>query len=353
MDITAHKVQKGGNIREILQPTGGPWGGTEVDKGFEGLMNEVLGPKVMDHLKKDCSQQWFTLMLRFENAKKRITDKPSTSIKLEMSYDLCAAIEKQTGKSIRQSLSTDKTDPVFFSNGKLVISHDKCVELFKKPVSSTANHVKRLLQKQELSNISFVLLVGGFGECEILQKSVDAILPRGIKLIVPESAQLAIIKGAVQYGLRQKIVESRKARRTYGIDIEPRFNEELHEKSKRVVRQGIAYCNDVFLKFIDKGAEVNFDEVSSKPVFARTDDQESMSFDIFCTDEADLNEVEYVSDPKFQRVGGLTVMMPDTEGGRDRKVEVQFKFGGTEIKVSAEDMTSGQIATTEVDMLLP
>ena len=354
MDITAHEVCRGGNIREILQPTGGPWGGTEVDKGFEELMVEMITPDVVDGLKKCCSQQWFTLMLGFENGKKRVqTDKPDTNIKLELNYDLCTAFEDLTRKNIRKGLSTDKAEPVFFSNGKLVISHDKCLKLFEKPISSIAEHVRKLLCQPELVDISFVLLVGGFGECEILQKRVEAILPRDIKLIVPGEAQLAIIKGAVRYGLRQNIVQSRVARKTYGIDIEPRFNEKFHDRSKRVVKKGIAYCNDVFLKFIDKGTTVNFNEVSSKPIFARTDDQQSMSFDIFCTDETDLNMIEYTSDPKFQRVGGLTVFMPDTRGGRSRMVEVQFKFGGTEIKVSAEDKTSGEMATTEVDMLLP
>ena len=354
VDITAHEVCTGDNIQEILQPTGGPWGGTEVDKGFEELIEKEFTPNVVDGLKKHYSQQWFSLMLDFENGKKQLeTKKPETSIKFELNWHFCKAFEKLVGKKIEESLSTVNTDPVSFNNGKLVISHNKCLELFEKPISSTADHVRKLLNQPELKDISFVLLVGGFGGCEVLQKRVEAVLPTGVKLIVPEEAQLAIIKGAVRYGLRQNIVRARLAPRTYGIDIEPRFNKKFHNQSKLVVKEGIAYCNDVFLKFIDKGAMVKFNEVTCKPIFARTNDQQSMSFDIFCTNETDLNEVEYVDDKKFHRVGGLTVMMPDTAGGRNREVEVQFKFGGTEIKVTAQDKTSGEMATTVVDMLLP
>ena len=45
------------------------------------------------------------------------------------------------------------------------------------------------------------------------------------------------------------------------------------------------------------------------------------------------------------------VNMPDYTEGLDRKVEVQFKFGGTEIVVAAKDKTSGEVVTTKVNML--
>ena len=45
-------------------------------------------------------------------------------------------------------------------------------------------------------------------------------------------------------------------------------------------------------------------------------------------------------------------MMPMSEGGVKREVEVQFCFGGTEIVVKAKDVASGEVAETTVDMLL-
>ena len=270
-----------------------------------------------------------------------------------MNYQLYKKFEELTGMDILQSLSKSKNPHVYFASGRLIIDRDTSVALFMPTVQQIVEYTLEQLQKPELSDISFILLVAGFGTCEILHTVLKDSLADSITLIVPKDAQLAIVKGAVQFGLDSKLVESRFARKSYGIDIEPQFRGYIHDEDKRVNREGIDYCRDVFLKFIDKGTPVYHDEITSRTLRARTPKQESMSFDIFCCDETDLNYIEYVSDKKFERIGDLMVKMPDFTGGLNREVEVQFQFGGTEMVVTAKDITSGEVATTKVNMLLP
>ena len=351
VDITAHKVLEGGYVREILQPCGGPWGGIQIDSAFEKLLKDILGAEVMKGLKDD-SELWLKLTLSFEIQKRCIdSNNTKTHIGIDMSYQLCKKLQKLTGMDIEQSLSRCKNPHVYFDNGRLIVDHDTSIKLFIPTVQQIVNYTLQLLQKPELSDISFILLVGGFGTCKILQTVLKDSLAEGIHLIVPEEAQLAIVKGAVQFGLDSKLVESRFARKTYGIGIEPRFRKSKHDKDKRVQREGIAYCRDVFLKFIDIGTPVYHDKITCRTVFPRTPKQQSMSFDIYCCDETDLNDVEYVSDKKFIHIGELMVKMPDYTGGLDREVEVQFHFGGTELSVTAKDITSGEVAATQVNML--
>ena len=353
VDITAHKVLVGGFVREILQPCGGPWGGMQIDNAFEKLLIDILGAKIVNRL-KDNSELWLKLMLSFEIQKRGIDLKnPKSHIAIDMNYQLCKQFEKLAGMDIEQSLSKSKNPHIYFENGRLIIDYNTSVALFMPTVKQIVKYTVEILQKPELSDISFILLVGGFGTCNILHSVLKESLGDSITLIVPQEAQLAIAKGAVQFGLDSKLVESRFARKTYGIDIEPRFYGLIHDEGKRVDREGIDYCKDVFLKFIDKGTPVYHDEITSRTLRPRTRKQPSMSFDIYCCDETDLNNVEYVTDKKFVRVGDLMVKMPDYTGGLDREVKVQFQFGGTEMVVTAKDITSGEVATTKVNMLLP
>ena len=353
VDITAHKVLRGGYVKEILQPCGGPWGGVQIDNAFEELLKEVLGVDVVEGLQDD-SKLWLKLTLSFELHKRSIdSNNPRSQIAIDMSYQLCNKLKELTGTAIEQSLSKSKNQQLYFDNGRLIVDHDTSVKLFIPTVQQIVEYTLQLLQKPELSGISFILLVGGFGTCKILQTLLKDSLTDSISLIVPDEAQLAIVKGAVQFGLDSKLVESRFAKKTYGIDIEPRFHEAIHNEDKRVEREGIYYCRDVFLKFINIGTPVYHDQITRHKLYPNTPNQQRMTFNIYCCDETELNDVEYVSDEKFVHIGELMVKMPDYTGGLSREVEVQFHFGGTELSVTAKDITSGEVASTQVNMLLP
>ena len=88
-----------------------------------------------------------------------------------------------------------------------------------------------------------------------------------------------------------------------------------------------------------------------KPVY---EGQQWMDVDIFCSDNPNVAEVEYVDAPHFQRLGGIRVNMPNavnTENELNREVEINFLFGGTEIEVRAKDVTSGSTAKTVIDFI--
>ena len=203
MDITAHEVGRGGYIGEMFQPTGGPWGSIMVDQAFEELMKIFVTPKVVEDVKEQNSREWLKFMLSFGTAIKYIqTDNPDTKISVVMSHSWNMSFKKLTGTNITEYMSKTQTGPVYFRHGSLVICHQNSIELFAKPVSCIAEHVSGLFCEPELRDISFVLLVGSFAECKVLQRGLETVLPRGIKLIVPEYPQFAVVKGAVQYGFR-------------------------------------------------------------------------------------------------------------------------------------------------------
>ncbi|XP_053391614.1 heat shock 70 kDa protein 12B-like [Mercenaria mercenaria] len=52
IDITVHEVQKDGTLKELYTPSGGPWGGTSVDKGINEFLDELFGSEVMENFRE-------------------------------------------------------------------------------------------------------------------------------------------------------------------------------------------------------------------------------------------------------------------------------------------------------------
>ena len=351
IDITAHEIVNAKNVKELLVANGGSWGGTRVDENFVALLKQSLGDFVEQYREKEPNQ-WLTLMLAFEKAKKIVKDDGKHQLRLQLSFNIFKSHTQLTGKGLDDVInSTKNITGISCRNGSLVLTHAATMGLFRPVITEIQRHLKEQLQQKILADVSYVMLVGGFAECKILQKGITDILPKG-STIIPEEAQLAISKGAVKFGLNPKAIESRFARKTYGVDMEPRFRPNIHRADKKVTRRGIDYCNDVFDVFVKRGDSVEGKAVVTKKYFPRHANQPYMTFDIFYTEHDTLEQVEYVDNQKFRRAGTLLVEMPDKDGKRGTEVEVEFKFGGTEIQVSGKDITSGKATKTTVDLLL-
>jgi len=64
---------------------------------------------------------------------------------------------------------------------------------------------------------------------------------------------------------------------------------------------------------------------------------------------ADSPDVQYVTDAT--RCGTLRLDLPPTAASTAREIQAKMTFGGTEIKVSAVDVASGQCVGCTVDFL--
>ena len=339
-------------MKELLVANGGSWGGARVDQNFVNLLKESLGDFI-EHYQKNEPNQWLTLMLNFEKAKKIVKADGKHEIRLQLSFNIFKSHFDLTGKELDKVINQSKSvTGMSCRNGSLVLTHEATMKLFMPVIFEIQNHVVRLLEQPVLREISHVMLVGGFAECAILQEGIKEILPKEVNVLIPQEAQLAIIKGAVTYGLNPRAIESRFVRKTYGVDMEPRFKCHLHRPDKKVVREGKEYCNDVFDMYVKKGDSLEGNDVVKKIYFPRHSWQPYMTFDIFYTDQEELDQVEYVDSGRFRKAGFLVVDMPKKEGAKNRKVEVEFRFGGTEIEVSGKDLTSGEATMTTIDLLI-
>lgn len=200
-EITVYQKQSDGTLRELHRPTGGLWGGTKVNEAFERMIKEIFGSKSFEKFKEDCKYDYIHFCRQFETKKR--------SIILEYGQRMCIAIpwsllekfkEERGSKDIKEVIQkTCYADKINLKGFRLTMGADLFKGFFREPVNMLVEHLKELMAKDNLSEISTLLMVGNFSESPIMQDAIKNAFPDK-NVIVPEDAGLAVLKGAVLFG---------------------------------------------------------------------------------------------------------------------------------------------------------
>ncbi|GLD68506.1 heat shock 70 kDa protein 12A-like protein [Lates japonicus] len=187
-----------------------------------------------------------------------------------------------------------------WNDGSIKISKEKMKSFFIESLNGITESLREILDKD--FNIQFILLVGGYAESKILRGHINDQFGDQCKVLCPFRAQEAIVKGAVKFGRNPEVVASRKSAFTYGIATCEKFKSR-HKAEK---------------KFTADGQKKN---------------------------------AKYVDEWGVDDVGSFTVSMPDTRGGRTRKIRLEIRFGSTEITATATDVVSGAEGSIKIDFM--
>lgn len=349
IDITAHEILMNGDVKELIHPYGGPFGGTTVDQEFIAFLEKVLGADFIKDYKRKHPEDWIRFIISFEKRKKSVTPYESSSIRLPLSWLMAREYKAFSGKDIEQTFADSKVPGISlnFSDGTIVIDYDKVKEIFYGVVKNVITLVKKVLAKErKLWQLSYIFLVGGFSECTFLQEECLKALNHYAPVLIPLSAQVAVLKGAVTFGHKPWQVLSRISKCTYGCQQEVTYVEGIHDASRMSEVNGVKKCI-VFKPFVKKGDEI---KVGKSIVFkckpAKPGDKK-LDFCIFCTDST---EVTYIDEPGVQNLGH--VRLKNKKGPLSNDLEVRLTFGFTELFIEAMDKAnSSSSAKTAVDFL--
>lgn len=152
------------------------------------------------------------------------------------------------------------------------------------------------------------------------------------------------------FGRQPNIVESRIMSTTYGFGICLPFDPEIHPIEKKKVIEGVDWCDDCFVVMVKENDTVRVEETRKFPNYKPLKaSQTHVSFYFY--NSTDPNAKYTTDDAVGPSIGKVTVESPDISKGTDRKIDVCVTFGGTEIKTTAIDKTSGNTATVYLDFL--
>ena len=366
VDIAYHSVEETQEndftVSELHPPSGGPFGGTLIDRAFESeILEKVFGSPLhgmyssksfVRELKEKYTGAWLFIMKQFEQRKTILDSKADKDLVwLDLNLQFNKACLKITGQDVYDILEDTKVPGVSISStDQMAIEAYILKSLYKEPIEKICTCLMTDLSLPQLSRVSALYMVGSFSKSEFLlteiRKNIRSIEDDNI--INPPDSQIAIVKGAIMYGIHPGIVRSRISPRSYGTLMLKPFTQFLHPFSKRVVYDGIVYCTDLYSEFIQKNQVLRTSDPPIKMVYTPVEaNQTGMLIQVFTAPE----KVMYTDDRTSKHLIDITVPMRDLSGGRNRRVNGYFEFTGTEIHIILRDENTGDTVDGVVEFV--
>ena len=354
IDMTVHKVKRGGKLQELSKASGGDWGGVMVDRTFKKMLTDIVGEEFLEKYCKQYTAEYIELFKDFEVKKRQrmIESSQSGKITLKISATFLEEFQNDCGRTISQrTKQTRYADSLKWSGDKLRMKQEVFQSFFKPSSEKIVNHIKELLEPPNVRDTKIILMVGGFSESEVVQDAVRKAFPK-YRIVIPQEAGLAVLKGAVLFGHDPSIIDARIAKYTYGIETSEIFDPNIHEqrRKERDKRDGKYRCHGIFSRHVEAGTILYRNEEQREhiyfPIYA---DQKKISFPVYISEKS--SNPTYTDEPGCKWLGQLEMDISNTSGGFDRKFAAKLKFGGTEVTVTAKNIQTNQIVHTNIDFL--
>ena len=346
-DITVHKVDNDGTLRELHRATGGAWGGTKVDAAYEQFFIDIVGEDVWEEFGLHHGGDYLEIFREFELKKRTVKEKMESKIVVKIPLTLRMLFEKMKPTSFKEAVENNeiyfqKISPI---SDKIKIDQELVQGFFRDPLDKLIEHLQGVLLKENVRGTKTFLLVGGFAESPIVQETLREKFPH-IRLITPAEAGLTVLKGAVIFGHKPLSIGSRISHLTIGIAVSKPFIDSHHPPAKRLETASGIMCKDIFYKYIECDESVEHGSVQSVP-FSMGRGSTVSRVRVYSSSEKDP---VFVTDEGCRQLGEMIINVGNIEGASNR-VSVGLSFGKTELTVEAREKTSGQIFRAKFDFL--
>jgi hypothetical protein len=185
-----------------------------------------------------------------------------------------------------------------------------------------------LLERKELANVKYLFLVGGFAECSLLATKIDEMFNNRLQVVKPPRPGVAVMGGAVLYGLKPDIITSRIMPSTIGIQASLKWNEELHKgKTQTVNDAGKRLCSECVVSFVTAGERILANHQVAKQFTPVSQHHTNMKINLYGSSRP---MISFTSEKHVRQIGYLELAIPDVGApSSTRVVDVVMRFGGT------------------------
>ncbi|CAG0883187.1 unnamed protein product [Cyprideis torosa] len=341
VDITVHEiVDVKGNLKEIHKASGGACGSIYVDVEFIRLLERIFGQRFMSEFRRNRAGGFIDLMNSFEARKRQVGPHKSTPCNISLPFSFMEFHRRALGLTVEAALSKNSVPGVRWSSqGMIRLDAEVMEELFRKSLSALCDHIQAVFEASGVGRVDYLFLVGGFADSLQLQHRVRQKFGRVTRVIIPHDAGVAVLRGAVLFGLDPSVVHIRRARMTYGVGILNHYIAGRHPE----------HIFDQFVKINDSVAP---GEVIKRIYTPARPDQTTLMLHLY---SSETDDVKFVTDPGVNRCGTLHLELLDPTIGETetplRPIQVSFVLGDTEIRASALDMATGHHASAKIDFL--
>ena len=372
-DIVAHLVGSNNNLNEISPSCGGNYGSNEIDKYiFKDIILKLFGCQdfntfylkykkrnndnngnIEDNDKGELFNDWSELEREIKDFKEGITnEKIEKKEKYPINFSLFQDIFDDDVEI--NELVEEYNSNIYDDDFQLTVKKTKKKWIVEFPYNIVLNYMKiqansickiinDINTKEEIKTMIFV---GGYCSNEILVN----LIKNGLKIITtylqPSNPSLAIMEGAVLFGIEPSTINIRKAKYTIGKGIGIPWDDKLHsEKGKKIYVKELKewYCNNCFEKFIEINQNLKYEEIISHTAYSR-----SFYLTIFFYKTKKQNPL-FTDEEGIKKIGECRIILDkEYKNIKDREIKTTMKFGGTFIDVTAIHLKSGKSVKTKL-----
>ena len=215
----------------------------------------------------------------------------------------------------------------------------------KEQANSICKIINDINSKEEIKTIIFV---GGYCYNEILIQLIKNNLNKIKVYLQPSNPSLAIMEGAVLFGIEPSKINIRKAKYTIGKKVNMEWDNEIHsEKGKKYFDKDDKkwYCYDCFDKFIEINQNLKYgEEISSKSSISNINKSNFIIMKFYKTKKP--NPI-FVFEERIIQIGECRFEIgKEYENYEEREIKTIMKFGGTYIDVTVIHLKSGKTIKT-------
>ncbi|CAG8504961.1 9394_t:CDS:2 [Funneliformis mosseae] len=327
VDLTRHELLQNSRLSEITERSGKNCGSSFIDKKFIEFIGTKLGKSVELLKKKHYSSIQYMVQEFCRRVKIPFTGHKNEFQRYEIDledYHLLKEIVE--GKEKRLLEKDDWLIYVEFNDVKT---------MFDPIVGDIITLIKDQLKKND-KKCSAIMLVGGFGESKYLQDRIRKEFNKTVPNIsVPTQPIIAVVKGAVQFGLQVEIVANRVLTRTYGTDIARRSLP--NDPPSQKLPNGYTI---IFEALARRGKQISPNDKVIKQFKPYSLTQPNIGFDMYVTKEHDA---KFCDDPGVSLLRDWEIKLPEIDNyDDDTTILLTLTFGMIEITATAENQNTGE-----------
>lgn len=204
-----HEKLSDQTIKELYKASGGPWGGTVVDKNYIEWLTQIVGQNTMERFKTEKMVDYFDLLRDFEIKKRTVTAETEGKIAFKFHESLNKLCKEEKGCDIEGAISSlGLTKMTSLSDREIGVDASIVKSWFDKPIKTMIDHVLKILARPDMERVGNILLVGGFGESKLVQEEMKRRIVDK-ELIFPSEPSMSVLKGAVRLGHLPALVSAR------------------------------------------------------------------------------------------------------------------------------------------------
>lgn len=350
VDITSYQIRTEGvganRLAEIGIPDGGPLGSAYINQHFvEQVLADRFGDEQLKALTVSHPREIALLEDRWEEWKVGLhsetapdgTPVLTTPCDVEVPGRLWEALAKHTRERLTE-LAMDDPYHLVLTPEEVTALHESVVG----PVLDTIERQRRLvLGGGPVTGLDQILVVGGFARSTYLRDRIAHRFGGEVKVLIPQDPAVAVLGGAVHFAYDPSVIWGRRSKYTYGFGCSMPFRDGVDPIAKRFVDdEGEVRCDRRFCVMVRRGDQIPVDKLVEHDVGVSKRSLRTLEIPMYATFSDDP---QYTDEEGCEFLGTVSV---DVSGSMnlpssERRVDVCYAFGGSEIAVKVRDRVSG------------